>query len=41
MVTKVLQALSNNVRFGAKEPGMRALNEFCDDQIFGTLFHIC
>ena len=27
-ITKILQALANNIRFGAKEPGMRALNPF-------------
>lgn len=35
LITKVLQALANNVRFGIKEPGLRALNDFCDTQIFG------
>ncbi|KAM0749716.1 hypothetical protein T439DRAFT_302673 [Meredithblackwellia eburnea MCA 4105] len=35
MITKVLQALANNVRFGAKEPGMRKLNDFMDVNIFG------
>lgn len=38
MITKVLQALANNVRFGAKEPGMRKLNDFMDVNIFGTYF---
>ncbi len=34
LVTKVLQALANNVRFGAKEPGMRQLNGWMDVNIF-------
>jgi len=34
LVTKVLQALANNVRFGAKEPGMRQLNGWMDINIF-------
>ncbi|SCZ95032.1 BZ3500_MvSof-1268-A1-R1_Chr11-3g03557 [Microbotryum saponariae] len=33
-VSKILQALANNVRFGAKEPGMRAINPFMDRNIF-------
>jgi neurofibromin 1 len=33
MITKVLQALANNVRFGSKEPGMKKLNEFMDVQV--------
>lgn len=32
MITKVLQALANNVRFGAKEPGMAKLNSFMDSE---------
>lgn len=35
LITKVLQALANNVRFGIKEPGLRSLNDFCDSRIFG------
>lgn len=33
-ITKVLQALANNIRFGAKEPAMKALNGFMDRNIF-------
>ncbi|KAK4049767.1 Ras GTPase activating protein ira2 [Microbotryomycetes sp. JL221] len=34
MITKVLQSLSNNVRFGIKDPSMRKLNAFMDVQVF-------
>lgn len=37
MVTKVLQALANNVRFGAKEPGMAKLNSFMDSECFQSI----
>lgn len=37
MITKVLQALANNVRFGAKEPGLKKLNDFMDVQVVSRL----
>ena len=40
MITKVLQALANNVRFGAKEPGMRKLNDFMDGAPVPSLAHL-
>ncbi|KAM0792957.1 hypothetical protein ACM66B_002715 [Microbotryomycetes sp. NB124-2] len=34
MISKVLQSLSNNVRFGLKDPSLRKLNAFMDVQVF-------
>ncbi|KAH9819427.1 hypothetical protein DFH28DRAFT_1080087 [Melampsora americana] len=34
MITRVLQALANNIRFGAREPAMKALNPFMAKNIY-------
>ncbi|KAK4052185.1 Ras GTPase activating protein ira2 [Microbotryomycetes sp. JL201] len=34
MISKILQSLSNNVRFGLKDPSMRKLNDFMDIQVY-------
>lgn len=40
MITKVIQSLANNTRFGAKEPAMRKLNDFMDGALFALHSHL-
>lgn len=34
MITRVLQALANNIRFGSREPALKALNPFMAKNIY-------